>query len=58
MYGIFSWDTSYTFRDSKNQTKKQILLSCETAGFFFCIVQKQNATIGKKELCLFLKQLN
>lgn len=57
MYGIFSWDTSYTFRDSKNQTKKQMLLSCETAGFF-CIVQKQNATIGKKELCLFLKQLN
>lgn len=23
----------------------------------FCIVQKQNATIGIKELCLFLKQL-
>lgn len=57
MYGIFSWDTTYTFSDSKNQTKKQMLLSCETA-VFFCIVQKQNATIGIKELWLFLKQLN
>lgn len=36
MCGIFSWDTSYTFRDSNNQTKKQMLLSCETAVFLYC----------------------
>lgn len=58
MYGIFSWDTSYTFRDSKNQTKKQILLSCETAGFFFVLSKNKMLQLEKKELCLFLKQLN
>lgn len=50
---IFSWDTTYTFSDSKNQTKKQMLLSCETAGFFFVLSKNKMLQLEKKNYVYF-----